>query len=83
MDGLRNARTAVDFGRPAQDYARFRRGLPATLCERVEVSFGVGLCGQEPLDVGTGTGALLCERRPEAPLRVTQRAFAEVGRAPA
>ncbi|MGH6947428.1 MAG: class I SAM-dependent methyltransferase [Kiloniellales bacterium] len=48
---------AVDFGPAAEDYARYRRGFPERLFERL-AELGVGGSGQRILDLGTGTGAL-------------------------
>lgn len=48
---------AVDFGKTAQDYARFRAGFPPALFERLRAQ-GIGLPGQHLLDLGTGTGTL-------------------------
>lgn len=53
--------SAVDFGRTATDYARFRGGFPTELFDRLATSFSVGLPGQRLLDVGAGTGALARE----------------------
>jgi SAM-dependent methyltransferase len=50
----------VDFGRAAQDYARYRHGFPAEFFDHVR-SLGVGVAGQDLLDLGTGTGAIACE----------------------
>ncbi len=47
----------VDFGKTAQDYARYRAGYPDELYRRLEI-FGVGLPGQRVLDLGAGTGFL-------------------------
>ncbi|EYF06443.1 class I SAM-dependent methyltransferase [Chondromyces apiculatus] len=47
----------VDFDRTAQDYARHRVGFPPSLYARL-ADHGVGLLGQEILDLGTGTGDL-------------------------
>ncbi len=47
----------VDFGRTASDYARHRPGFPAEFFEHV-AALGIGLAGQQVLDVGTGTGTL-------------------------
>lgn len=49
---------SVDFGRTADDYARFRGGFPPPFFDRLASAFNVGLPGQRLLDVGTGTGAL-------------------------
>src|SRR5258708_17660525 len=48
---------AVDFGKTAQDYGRYRVGFPDELFVRLK-RFGIGEPGQKILDVGTGTGAL-------------------------
>ncbi len=47
----------IDFGKTAQDYARYRAGFPNELFARL-TRFGVGLPGQRVLDLGTGTGTL-------------------------
>jgi SAM-dependent methyltransferase len=47
----------VDFGRTAQDYGRHRVGFPPAFFARV-APWGIGLPGQELLDLGTGTGAV-------------------------
>ncbi|MCA9869039.1 MAG: class I SAM-dependent methyltransferase [Anaerolineae bacterium] len=47
----------VDFGRTSEDYARYRAGFPASLFERL-AQRGIGLPGQQILDLGTGTGTL-------------------------
>ncbi len=46
-----------DFGRTAADYARHRAGFPASLFERL-CGLGIGLEGQDVVDLGTGTGTL-------------------------
>jgi ubiquinone/menaquinone biosynthesis C-methylase UbiE len=51
------ARPAVDFGKAAADYGRWRQGFPAEFFARLE-ALGVGLPGQRLLDLGTGTGLL-------------------------
>ena len=48
---------AVDFGKTADDYARYRAGFPEALFERL-ARFGAGAAGQSLLDLGTGTGTL-------------------------
>lgn len=53
--------STIDFGRSANDYARFRGGFPVELFDRLGKSFLVGLPRQRLLDVGTGTGALARE----------------------
>lgn len=47
----------VDFGRTAEDYAKFRSGFPPELLDRLS-RYGIGLSGQAVLDLGTGTGTL-------------------------
>lgn len=47
----------IDFGRTADDYATYRAGFPPKLLDRL-AGFGLGLPGQEVLDLGTGTGTL-------------------------
>jgi SAM-dependent methyltransferase len=47
----------VNFGRTAQDYGRHRAGFPPDFFARV-APWGIGLPGQELLDLGTGTGAV-------------------------
>ncbi|MCB0246964.1 MAG: class I SAM-dependent methyltransferase [Anaerolineae bacterium] len=47
----------VDFGKTSEDYARFRAGFPESLFDRL-AGHGVGLAGQQILDLGTGTGTL-------------------------
>jgi len=51
------AQPDVDFGKAAADYARHRQGFPSLLFERL-ASLGIGLPGQQVLDLGTGTGLL-------------------------
>src|ERR1700722_5268368 len=46
-----------NFGATAQDYARYRAGFPDSLFDRL-VKYGIGLAGQNILDLGTGTGSL-------------------------
>ncbi len=46
-----------DFGLTAQDYGRHRAGFPVELVERLTAD-GLGLPGQDVLDIGTGTGSL-------------------------
>jgi 2-polyprenyl-3-methyl-5-hydroxy-6-metoxy-1,4-benzoquinol methylase len=46
-----------NFGATAQDYARYRAGFPDSLFDRL-VKHGIGLAGQNILDLGTGTGSL-------------------------
>lgn len=46
-----------DFGRTAEDYARYRAGFPDRLFARLERR-GIGVEGQRVLDLGTGTGTL-------------------------
>lgn len=47
----------VDFGRTATDYARWRQGFPADFYDRLG-ALGVGLAGQDLLDLGSGSGLL-------------------------
>lgn len=47
----------VDFGRAAADYARWRQGFPPEFYARLE-ELGVGLPGQELLDLGSGSGLM-------------------------
>src|SRR5688572_9125965 len=49
--------TNVDFGKTAEDYARYRVGFPDALFDRL-ADRGVGTKGQRVLDLGTGTGTL-------------------------
>lgn len=46
-----------DFGRTADDYARHRAGFPDSLFKRLS-ELGIGLEGQDVVDLGTGTGTL-------------------------
>ncbi len=46
-----------DFGRTADDYASHRAGFPDSLFERLS-ELGIGLEGQDVVDLGTGTGTL-------------------------
>jgi SAM-dependent methyltransferase len=48
---------SVDFGRTADDYARHRAGFPTELFVRLG-DLGVGMPGQQVVDVGTGTGTV-------------------------
>ncbi|MGE0683173.1 MAG: class I SAM-dependent methyltransferase [Candidatus Binatia bacterium] len=47
----------IDFGKTAQDYARYRAGFPDELFTRL-ADRGIGAAGQRVLDLGTGTGTL-------------------------
>ncbi len=47
----------VDFGRTADDYARYRVGFPEALFARLG-GYGIGRAGQRVLDLGSGTGSL-------------------------
>jgi SAM-dependent methyltransferase len=49
--------SSIDFGRTASDYGRHRAGFPPDFFARV-IPWGVGVAGQELLDLGTGTGTL-------------------------
>ena len=46
-----------DWGRASQDYARFRDIYPPSFYEKLR-ALGIGLPGQNILDLGTGTGVL-------------------------
>lgn len=48
---------APDFGKAAEDYARYRQGFPESFFPRI-AALGCGLPGQRVLDIGTGTGLL-------------------------
>jgi SAM-dependent methyltransferase len=48
---------AVDFGRTAKDYGRFRPSFPARFYEKLS-SYNIGVRGQKVLDIGCGTGAI-------------------------
>jgi SAM-dependent methyltransferase len=52
-----NGRMAVDFGRTANDYARYRTVFPPELFSLL-AERGIGLEGQRLVDLGTGTGVL-------------------------
>jgi SAM-dependent methyltransferase len=47
----------VDFGKTAADYGRWRAGYPDELYRRL-AAFGIGIAGQQILDLATGTGFL-------------------------
>jgi SAM-dependent methyltransferase len=47
----------VDFGKTASDYGRWRAGYPDELYRRL-AAFGIGVAGQQILDLATGTGFL-------------------------
>jgi SAM-dependent methyltransferase len=46
----------IDFGVAATDYADHRKGPPDELYDRLARWYGVGLPGQDLVDLGTGTG---------------------------
>lgn len=48
---------APDFGKAADDYARYRQGFPQDFFVRI-AALGCGLPAQRVLDIGTGTGLL-------------------------
>ena len=48
---------AIDWGATSGDYARYRPGPPDELYARLR-ALGVGLPGQQVLDLGTGTGVM-------------------------
>ncbi|BAY07074.1 class I SAM-dependent methyltransferase [Calothrix sp. NIES-2098] len=47
----------IDFGITANDYAKHRAGFPNSLFDRLS-KYGIGLPGQNIVDLGTGTGTL-------------------------
>src|SRR4051794_28580366 len=47
----------IDFGKTAEDYARYRVPFAPRLLDRLR-DFGIGMSGQKILDVGAGTGLL-------------------------
>lgn len=47
----------INFGNTAADYRRYRAGFPADFFTQA-AAHGVGLPGQQILDIGTGTGTL-------------------------
>ncbi|MCY3604302.1 MAG: class I SAM-dependent methyltransferase [Gammaproteobacteria bacterium] len=49
--------SGTNFGEAAADYGTFRAGFPDSFFDRL-LEFGVGLPGQQLVDLGTGTGAL-------------------------
>lgn len=51
----------IDFGVAAADYVRHRQGPPAELFDRLARRFGIGMRGQDIVDLGTGTGAIARE----------------------
>ncbi|MCC8181340.1 MAG: class I SAM-dependent methyltransferase [Planctomycetes bacterium] len=46
-----------DWGKTSDDYARYREIYPAALFDRL-AALGIGIFGQNVLDLGTGTGAI-------------------------
>src|SRR6476646_7606555 len=48
---------AVDFGKTADDYAKYRHGFPEPFFERL-FALGVAKPGMRALDFGTGTGTI-------------------------
>ncbi|MGD0944912.1 MAG: class I SAM-dependent methyltransferase [Acidimicrobiales bacterium] len=48
---------SIEFGRIAEDYACHRAGFPPSLFERLS-TLGIGLRGQDVVDVGTGAGTV-------------------------
>lgn len=48
---------AFEWGRTSQDYGKFRDIYPASFYQNL-LSMGIGLKGQDILDLGTGTGVL-------------------------
>ncbi len=51
----------IDFGVAADDYARHRQGPPDELFDRLAAWYGIGVAGQDVVDVGTGTGVVARE----------------------
>ena len=47
----------IDWGKTAQDYARYRPGPPLSFYHRLS-GFGIGHSGQKLLDLATGTGVI-------------------------
>lgn len=47
----------IDFGATASDYAKYRAGFPSSLFNKLS-EYGIGLPGQNVVDIGTGTGTL-------------------------
>lgn len=54
---LEDTKMAIDFGRTAADYGRYRVGFPDSFFERLFAN-GIARAGARILDVGTGTGAV-------------------------
>ena len=48
---------AIDFGKTAQDYGKYRAGFPPAFFDRL-ATYGPGAAGQRVLDLGTGTGTV-------------------------
>src|SRR3990172_8874953 len=55
--GMRPSFYPQDFGKAAEDYARYRKGFPDSFFKRL-LQDGIGMPGQSILDLGTGTGSL-------------------------
>jgi 2-polyprenyl-3-methyl-5-hydroxy-6-metoxy-1,4-benzoquinol methylase len=53
----RRSKIMVDFGKTAVDYRKHRAGFPEAFIEALQ-RYGVGLPGQQIVDLGTGTGTL-------------------------
>ena len=47
----------IDFGKTADDYARFRAGFPPEFFDRI-AALGLVRMGTAALDLGTGTGTI-------------------------
>lgn len=62
MHGLagRDGSRRIDWGRTSDDYAAWRPGPPGELFDRL-AALGVGLPGQDVLDLGTGVGHVALE----------------------
>ena len=52
-----DAGRSFDWGKPSDDYARYRDIYPPVLYDRL-AALGIGVRGQRVLDLGTGTGVL-------------------------
>src|SRR5215475_1376277 len=48
---------AFDWGKTSHDYAMYRPGYPASFYTVLQ-AMGIGIAGQDILDLGTGTGVL-------------------------
>jgi hypothetical protein len=86
MHGLRKAPPAVDFGRRAGDYPRDRGVEYSHEARRGRGRSGGATAALEPgavAELDAELERMPRERHREQPLRVTQRAYALIARAPA